>query len=199
MKKEEKPKKKVEVSSRLFAPIDKSKLTAESPIVVTARNWDRIASYIVSRHPFLTGFLTNRKITIDGEGILLLFSAEEDTKKKLTAKYIENIQQAFTQYTKTDFKVKLSFEADVEDVLIDYWNLPSGKSCTTEEKPIQINTDSNDLLEKLSEDFPEIVKVEANTVQAPDSDSDIHQQELFDEDVEEFLEESEQQSIDNDE
>ena len=198
-KEEENPPKKVEVSSRLFAPIDKSKLTAESQIVVTARNWDRIASYIVSQHPFLTGFLLNRKITIDGEGILLLFSAEEDTKKKLTAKYIENIQQAFTQYTKTDFKVKLSFEADVEDVLIDYWNLPSGKSYTTEEKPIQINTDSNDLLEKLSEDFPEIVKVESNTVQAPDSDSDIHQQELFNEDVEEFLEESEQQSIDNDE
>lgn len=198
-KEEENPPKKVEVSSRLFAPIDKSKLTAESQIVVTARNWGRIASYIVSQHPFLTGFLLNRKITIDGEGILLLFSAEEDTKKKLTAKYIENIQQAFTQYTKTDFKVKLSFEADVEDVLIDYWNLPSGKSYTTEEKPIQINTDSNDLLEKLSEDFPEIVKVEANTVQAPDSDSDIRQQELFDEDVEEFLEESEQQSIDNDE
>ncbi len=191
---EEKPKKKVEVSSRLFAPIDKSKLTAESPIVVTARNWDKIASYIVSRHPFLTGFLTNRKITIDGEGILLLFSADEDTKKKLTAKYIENIQQAFTQYTKTDFKVKLSFEKDVEDVLIDYWNLPSKKSSKTEEKPIQTNTNSNDLLDKLTEDFPEIIQVEANTVQVPDDNTDLHQQELFNEDIEEFLEESEQQS-----
>lgn len=188
---EEQVKKKPEISARLFAPIDKSTLTSSSPIVVTARGWDRIASSICNRYPFLGGIILNRKITIDAEGILILFNKNETTLKKLASNYIETIQSEFTRQSKTDFLVKIAFSEDVEDVMIDYWNLPSdGK-----EKNIPI---SDDPLDNIGANFSEIVEYKDDDKGEINPNADLaQQQEIFKEETEEFLSDEELSENDN--
>lgn len=188
---EEQVKKKPEISARLFAPIDKNTLTSSSPIVVTARGWDRIASSICNRYPFLGGIILNRKITIDAEGILILFNKNETTLKKLASNYIETIQSEFTKQSKTDFAVKIAFSEDVEDVMIDYWKLPSdGK-----EKNIPI---SDDPLDNIGMNFSEIVEYKDDDKGEINPNADLaQQQEIFKEDTEEFLSDEELSENDN--
>ncbi len=180
-------KKKIEVSARLYAPLDRSSLTSSSPIVVTARNWDRIASAICDKYPFLAGIVLNRKITIDGEGILLLFNKNEITTKKLASNYIETIQKAFTKFSKTDFCVKTVFEEDVEDVMIDYWNIKSDNTISSQ-NPVA----SDDPLDKLGVDFSGIVEYKDDDKGEIDPVADIaQQQEIFENESEEFLSDDE--------
>lgn len=188
---EEQVKKKPEISARLFAPIDKNALTSSSPIVVTARGWDRIASSICNRYPFLGGIILNRKITIDAEGILILFNKNETTLKKLASNYIETIQSEFARQSKTDFGVKIAFSEDVEDVMIDYWNLPSdGKEKNT---PI-----SDDPLDNIGMNFSEIVEYKDDDKGEINPNADLaQQQEIFKEESEEFLSDEELSENDN--
>ena len=182
-KKEEKPKKKVEASARLYVPLDKSTLNSEAPIVKTAKNWSNIADRIVKKYNYLYGSVANRKITIDAEGIILLFKKEENATRNLAVKYLEQIQDAFTQVTSSDFVVKTAFEEDLADVLIDYWNLPDGGGKKIPE--------SDDILVNIANNYPEIVEI-----QSDDENVDsAHQEELFDDDGEEREEFFEQNEI----
>ena len=196
----EESKKKDEISARLFAPIDIKTLNSESPIVLTAKNWDRIASGISRDCPYLSGVVTKCKITIDGEGILLLFKENEKTIKDIAVKYLDKLQTAFCKYSKTNFLVKAVFEKDVEDAIIDYWNLPRPSGNNSE---ITDNTavDEDDPLNKLTNDFPELVTVQEDE---PENENVLvvgqQQEELFEseeESEEEFLEDSEIDSESN--
>ena len=199
---EEEVKKKDEVSARLFAPIDKNTLTSTSPIVVAARNWERIASGIGNDCPYLAAIISKCKVNIDGEGILLLFNQKDKTSKNITVKYIDELNQAFRKYSKTNFKVKAVFEKDVEDALIDYWNLPKGESDTPlqeHQQPILSDDEGDDPLDNIARDYPEIVSVaEEISDDVRDVDKTV-QEELFNSDTEEFLDEGEILQIENEE
>jgi len=194
--------KKDEVSARLFAPIDKNTLTSTSPIVVAARNWERIASGIGNDCPYLAAIISKCKVNIDGEGILLLFNQKDKTSKNITVKYIDELNQAFRKYSKTNFKVKAVFEKDVEDALIDYWNLPKGESDTPlqeHQQPILLDDEGDDPLDNIARDYPEIVSVaEEISDDVRDVDKTV-QEELFNSDTEEFLDEGEILQIENEE
>lgn len=185
-------KKKDEISARLFAPIDIKSLNSESPIVLVAKNWERIAVGISKECPFLSGIIPKCKITIDGEGILLLFSEKEKTLKEITVNYMDKLQKAFCKYSKTNFVIKAVFEKDVEDAIIDIWSLPqpNGKK---DEQLTDTNENSGDPLDKLISDYPGLVTVQ-NDKQEEDVRVDIQQQEEmfdFEDNEEEFLNDNE--------
>ena len=185
--KEEEVKKTPEISARLFAPIDVNTLTSSSPIVKTARNWEKIANQIQKNLPFLGNILTNHKISIDAEGILLLFENNERTSKNIVVNYLEKIQEAFLKYSQTDYKIKPVFLKDVENVLINFWELPDEKAEDIPKKEEFKNT-----LDAILTKFPEIVEEEESDDTFDDFDSKKVQQDIFlDESDEEFLDDDE--------
>ena len=160
-------KKNSEPSARLYAPLDVSSLTADSPLVVAARKWDKIAQAIAKRFPFVAGSVINRKITIDGEGILLLYQKHEMMLKKIASTYLSSIQEVFQKHAGEGLLVKVAFEEDVSDHLVDYWKIGGGKPSapvlqdTAEDTPTQPSNpaQSSDPLDTLCEQFPEIVEL----------------------------------------
>ncbi|MDD6214412.1 MAG: DNA polymerase III subunit gamma/tau [Firmicutes bacterium] len=176
--------KKPKPSARLFVPIDKSALTAQSPIVAAARKWDKIANAVAKKFPHLAIAVLNRQITIDGEGIILIYKKDEIMPKKIAAAYIKQITASFRQNTGTDFNVKTAFFEDIEDNIIDFWKI-SDQSVQAAE-----NTDP---IDTLANNFPEIVEFtdESEFVDYKPDSSDFSQASLEDEDddeEEEFLE-----------
>ena len=187
VKEEKKSKKKAEVPARLFTPIDKSALTSGSPIVAAARNWDKIAGAICREYPFLN-FLINRKITIDGDGIILLFDEKEITLKNLAVKYLQQIQKSFSHYSNTDFMIKPVFAKDMEDYIIDVWDIEESNSDTKINADHPSSFDSNDPFDKLKNEYPDIVEFQDDNNRSADGSSSYEQQELSDEEItEEFL------------
>lgn len=183
--KEAKPKK--EVSARLYVPLDKAALTQNSPIVVAARKWDKAAQAISKKLPFVAGAVTNRKITIDGEGIILLFNGNEVMLKRIAATYIKSIRQEFEKNVGGDFVFKTAFEEELEGNIIDYWQIGGGeKTAGKRDKPIENGGD--DPLDKLAQSFPEIIEM------TDESDFKNYVPERFEqteiEESEEFLEEN---------
>ncbi|MCI8521096.1 MAG: DNA polymerase III subunit gamma/tau, partial [Clostridia bacterium] len=55
--------------ARLYSPIPRSELTADNPIVKTAKNWDNISRTMSNSAGYLRPCLLNRQITIDADGI----------------------------------------------------------------------------------------------------------------------------------
>lgn len=161
-KKPEKPKK--EPSARLYAPLDVQSLTAETPVVAAARKWDKAAQAIAKRYPFLAGSVLNRKITIDGEGLLLLFSEKEVMLKKIFTTYQKSAEELFQKNVGAALRLKAVFESDVEDHIIDFWAIPSSSQIQAApspepepEEPVP-QTAPRDPLEELEQSFPEIIE-----------------------------------------
>ena len=161
-KKPEKPKK--EPSARLYAPLDVQSLTAETPVVAAARKWDKAAQAIAKRYPFLAGSVLNRKITIDGEGLLLLFSEKEVMLKKIFTTYQKSAEELFQKNVGAALRLKAVFESDVEDHIIDFWAIPSSPQSQEApspepepEEPVP-QTAPRDPLEELEQSFPEIIE-----------------------------------------
>ncbi len=190
--KPEEPKKK-EVSKRLYAPLDIETLTSKTPVVAAARKWDKIASAIIKQCPFVAASVINRKITIDGEGILLLYKKDEVMRKKIMTTYIKQAEKVFQKNTGTNLRLKAVFEEDIGDKLIDFWSLPEGTD--REEQVSQEDFDnSGDPLLEIGGKFPEIVEYtdESEFVEYDNEDNDFSQESIEeDDDKEEFLEENE--------
>lgn len=197
-KEEQKPKKKADSTPRLYLPIDKSTLTSSSPLVMLAKSWDKISSLISTKLPHISGFISNRKVAIDGEGLLLLFEDSENATRNICARHIDELQAAFKRYSNSDFTIKPVFKSDVEDVIFDFNNLPKSDS---EPKNINIpnasDYDSSDPLDMLKLDFPDIVDVETDDNKNSDIPTQNHQENLLEieDDKEEFLEDSEIDAI----
>lgn len=197
--KKEKPKEKKEVSARLFVPINEAALTSGSPIIIAARKWDKISQIISKKYPFVAGAVINRKITIDGEGIILLFQKNEIMLKKIAATYIKSIQTEFQKNAGGDFVFKTAFEEDIEDRIIDYWKV---KNDSSQNNDISDNNNHNednsvhkDPLDTLSENFPEIIEMTDESDFVNYKPEHFEQAELDEEnDDEEFLEEHEKNS-----
>ncbi len=177
-------KKKIDIPTRLFAPIDVNTLTDTSPIVVVAKNWSRIAAMISQNHPYLSGVVSNRKVTIDAEGLILLFKNNEIGTKKIASTYLKELQEAFTKYSKTDYAIKSVFEEDIKDLIIDIWSIKSDNS--------NIETiESDDPLDKIGAKFSEIVEYKDDDKGDIDPEPDLAEQQEIDE-SEEFLTDEEQ-------
>lgn len=198
---EKQPKK--EVSAQLYAPLDKSTLTADHPLVLAARKWDKAAQAIAKKYPFVAGSVFNRKITIDGEGILLLYSKQELMLKKIASTYLSSIQEVFRKNTGTDYAVKAVFEEDVADYIIDFWNVAPAKGAPAPQPAAPAeNTPAADPLDTLAASFPEIIEYtdESEFVDYRAEDDHFEQAAMGDrdeDDREEFLEDGETPSDDN--
>ena len=150
-KKEVTEKKKTSV--RLYNPIPKEELTSDNPIVKVAKNWDNISRTMCNSAGYLKAALMNRNITIDSDGIILLFNPKEKGAYNIAAAYKDKMQVIFKRASGTDFAVKVAYENDIQEELIDFWNLPGGNGEVNE--PIKV---SDDPLDNLVANFGEIVE-----------------------------------------
>lgn len=185
-KKEEKPEQKKPVpSGKTFVPVNVSTLTSSSPTVSAARKWDKTVQAIVRRHPHLAAAITGRKVTIDGEGLILIFDRNEMMMKKIASTYVKQITEAVCRSCGTQIVVKTAFFEDIEDNIIDYWTIGGGEK-NTQEAPA-------DPIDALTDSFPEIVEItdESEFLDYNAEDENFSQTEISDRDDEEFLEENE--------
>ena len=202
-KKEEKKedKKKDDVSARLFVPIAPGTLSSSSPVVTAAKNWSKYAAAIGRDCPYLISVVSSCGVTVDGEGLLLLFKENEKALKDIAVRYLERLQESFTKHSRTSFKIKIAFERDVEDAIIDIYKLPDRVQNPAEDIPevndrAAVNDDESDPLEAITSEFPDVVKLKANAVVSSDAKTESSvQQGMFDndenEDREEFLDDAE--------
>ena len=186
-----KPEEKKKTPTRLYNPIPDYELTSDNPIVKTAKKWDSISLTICNSAGHLKPCLMNRPITIDADGIILLFRRDEYTYK-LAVTYKDKIQQTFKRASGTDYAVKMAYEDEIQEELVDFWNLPSSGSDTSENS--NTSEASADPLDNLVKNFGEIIEdADESEFVEYDSAEDSFSQSSFDEDDdhEEFLDQSE--------
>lgn len=175
------PKKPKTPSARLFVPVNPATLTQETPMVKAARSWDKIARQISKKYPFLSAAVLGRKVTIDGEGVIMIFENSEKITKEIAVKHREDIEEVTQQMIGTQIVVKTAFLEDIEDNIIDFWKI--GEATKADEA------------ESLDERFPEIVEdIDSSEFTSYNPEEDNFRQTEFDEadeDDEEFLEENE--------
>ncbi len=183
-KKEEPKPEKPKPSGRIFVPVDVSTLTSQTPIVSAARKWDKTVQAIVRQHPHLASAIMGRRITIDGEGIILIFDKKEMMMKRIASTYVKQITEAVCRSCGEQIIVKTAFFDDIEDNIIDYWSIGGEKT---------VETASDDPIDALTDSFPEIVEItdESEFLDYNIEDDNFSQTELTDRDDEEFLEENE--------
>ena len=201
-KKEKKEdKKKDEVSARLFVPIAPGTLSSSSPVVIAAKNWGKYAAAIGRDCPYLISVVSSCGVTVDGEGLLLLFKENEKALKDIAVRYLDRLQESFAKHSRTSFKIKIAFEKDVEDAVIDIYKLPDRVQNPAADVPevndkSAVNDDESDPLEAITSEFPDVVKLKVNAVESSDAKTESSvQQGMFDndenEDREEFLDDAE--------
>lgn len=148
---------KKEVAKRLYSPIAKQDLHSNNPLVKVAKNWGTTVNSILKSHPYLTGSLLNRDITIDNDGILLLYNDDEDLVRKLAQNYISKIQSEFEKSTGLKYTVKVAKKSDLDaDCFIDVWALLPPSSSQDVSEP-SLSTSASDSLAALTKNFSEIV------------------------------------------
>lgn len=196
-KEEEEPKKKQIVSKKLYNPIPESELHSENVIVKAAKKWDKIAQIITKNMPHLMAALANRQITVDADGIILLFDKNTEELSKTIADANKSvIEQIFIKASGISCRVKTAFMQDVEDVLVDYWNLktPKGTETDNENNSVEIGEDP---LDSLMARMPEIIESADDTAFLDyNSKEDSFEQSSLEENEkgEEFLDEKEKAS-----
>lgn len=177
------------VPVRLYNPIPAQELNADNPIVKTAKNWDNISRTMCNSAAYLKAALMNRPITIDADGLLLLYKRAEKGTHDIAVQFKDNLQRAFARASGTDLSVKIVFEDEIDEDLIDFWSLPS-----TGEGGEENTEASHDPLENLVSRFGGIIEnADESEFIEYNSSSDSFSQSSFseDDDREEFLEEGE--------
>ncbi len=185
------PAEKKKVPVRLYNPIPEYELTADHPLVKAARNWDNISRVMIRSAGYLTAALRNRNITIDNDGIILIFKNNEGGTYMIAANYKDKLTQIFKRASGTDYIVKVAYENELPDELPDIWGLQSSAGGDAgEEKPV-----SKDPIDNLMQNFGEIIENadESEFVGYTADDEDFSQSSFADDDNdrEEFLEEGE--------
>lgn len=198
--KEEKPKEDKKVSARLYNPIPEYELTPDHPLVKAARNWDNISRTMIRAAGYLTGVLMNRNITIDKDGVILIFKQGETGTYNIAASYKDKLTQTFRRASGTEYSVKVAYDKELPDDLPDVWSIQAAPEPATDEQPE--NEPEGDPLDALARNFGEIVE-NADESEFVDysAEDDNFEQSSFDDnddDEEEFLEESELNTDDED-
>ncbi len=204
---EDKPPKK-DIPARLFKPIPPGFLNNENPLVKAAKQWSGIAQSITKEKPFLAIAVNKCSITIDGEGIILVYKRSDSMSYRMGLRYIDDIADKFIKFSGRDCVVKVAWYDDIEDKMIDLWNLPDvseespkGFDSKTDSESIISHKDSvNDPLDVLENKLPEVVSVVDNSGKYESGSSlyeDFSQSSMDDDeddeddDFEEFLEDGE--------
>ncbi|MBQ3471730.1 MAG: DNA polymerase III subunit gamma/tau, partial [Clostridia bacterium] len=198
--KEEKPNEDKKVSARLYSPIPEYELTPDHPLVKAARNWDNISRTMIRAAGYLTGVLMNRNITIDKDGVILIFKQGETGTYNIAASYKDKLTQTFRRASGTEYSVKVAYDKELPDDLPDVWSIQAAPESATDEQPE--NEPEGDPLDALARNFGEIVE-NADESEFVDysAEDDNFEQSSFDDnddDEEEFLEESELNTDDED-
>lgn len=189
-----KPEKK-KVSQKLYNPIPPSMQNGANPIVSVAKKWDTFAKSIAKPIPQLAAALINRNITIDADGIIILFEREkEEFHKKAVDKYKASIQNYFRKISGVDCAVKTAYRDEIEDYIVDIWSLPAA---TDSEASAPIASDS-DPLSSVLQNFEDVIEstdesdfLEYSSENDNFEQSEIGDSENNDDDREEFLEDEE--------
>lgn len=193
-----KPVKKV--SARLYSPIPEYELSSEHPLVKAAKNWDNISRTMCNNVPHLKSCLMNRQVTIDSEGVILLFNREEKGTHDIAAVYRDKLTQTFDRASGTDYAVKLAYRDELPDELVDIWSLKA-KETSEEGNAESEETLAGDPLDALVKNFGEIVENadESEFVEYSSEDDNFSQSSFDDddEDREEFLDEGEMSDEDD--
>ncbi|NDO18930.1 DNA polymerase III subunit gamma/tau [Lachnospiraceae bacterium MD329] len=175
--------------ARLYSPIPLSELTADNPIVKTAKNWDNISRTMSNSAGYLRPCLLNRQITIDADGIIMLFKDAEKGAHDIAVMYKDKLNQVFKRSSGTDLIIKLAYENEIQEEPVDFWNLPQGNADEAETPSV-----SEDPLDKLVQNFSEIIEDadESEFVDYDSAEDSFSQSSFEDEDEqEEFLEKNE--------
>ena len=184
--KKEQPQKKPPI--RLYNPIPENELNADHPFVKIAKNWNNIARSIGNSAPFLKGQLINREITIDADGIILLFNRDEQGSFGILKTFKERLQKAFEKASGSSCCVKLAFRDEIENNIVDFWALDQKKSADDE----NVKPEYTDPLDKLESNFKGIIENTDDTEFVNYNPKDeSFEQSSFEDDREEFLEENE--------
>ncbi|MBQ7574862.1 MAG: DNA polymerase III subunit gamma/tau [Clostridia bacterium] len=188
-------KEKKKAPPRLYSPIPKSELHSGNPIVKIAKNWDNTVRIILGANPKWFPVLNSIPITIDNEGIILIYENSQKISYEGAVKYREEIIDAFKQVTQSSYIIKAAYKQDIEDNIIDFWSLPSPED-TEAQDDVQI-PEISDPLDRLKSEFSAIVEDadETEFIDYDSADDNFSQSSLDDTDddeqSEEYLEESE--------
>ena len=196
------PEKKTEKqhSKKLYNPIPESELHSENPIVKAAKKWDKIVQIINKTYPHLAVALSNRNITIDADGIIMLFDkTKEAMSKNVADMHKGTIESGFIKASGLNCRVKSAYLQDLEDVLVDYWSLKSPDGADVNNISVE---EGGDPLDALIASVPEIIELEDDTAFVGyDTKNEEFSQSSLDEDneKEEFLDNDEQKEVNSDE
>lgn len=195
---EEKKNEKIKenVSKKLYNPIPQSELNSENPIVKAAKRWDKTVQNIKDKVPHLMSVLSNRQITVDADGIILMFDKDnEEATKKIADMNKSVIQGFFVKAVGVNCAIKTAYVQDIEDVAVDYWSLKAPEGENTEDKHEEDNR--GDPLDSLMARMPEIIESADDTAFLDyNSGDDSFMQSSLEENEknEEFLDEKEKAS-----
>ena len=186
------PQKKVEKSAplRLYTPIPPEEQNASNPIVKHAKNWDNLVRIMLNASPHLHPTLHNRPITIDRDGIIMLYKRDESFLYKLAAQKRQEIVDKFQKASSSSYTVKVAYRDDLEDNLVDFWSFKETDTSSDNSKPV-----SKDPLDNLQANFSSIVEDtdESEFVNYNSLEDNFSQSSLDDtDDREEFLTDAEQ-------
>ena len=187
---------KKKVSGRLFNPPSPGQLTADNPIVAAARKWNKLIRPILKESGFLTSVLVDRRVTVDGDGIIMIFDRKEETfNKNVAEKYKGDIQNSFKNVSGVDCEIKVAFYDEIQDYIVDIWSLPGPVVAPENKLP-----ESSDPLDSVVEEFGDVIKLtdESDFLEYNSADNHFSQSEIDEDDSsddrEEFLEEDELES-----
>jgi DNA polymerase-3 subunit gamma/tau len=199
---EEEPVKEVKkVSKRVYNPIPPSELNGDNPIVALAKRWDNICSAIIKKAGYLGMALHNRPITIDRDGIIMLFGRNENTTLDILNNNRNRLDTLFAQVSGTDYALKYVYDDEIGDNIIDIWSMKASSPPPSEipepsdedvpEIP-EFDENNTDPMDELLQDFSEIVDITDGTefMEYSAEEDDFNQASLFGEENEreEFLE-----------
>ncbi len=194
---ESEPIKKPEVkkpSGKLYCPIPPERLNASNPVVITAKKWEKITAMVIKSNPHLASALLNVGITIDDEGIILLYNrATELGAYNIASSQLKNIIQQVRKACGVELNIKIAFKDELEDCLVDFWSLPdlSAENAVHGDEDVSPPVADNDPLSGVMEhmgDFVDMVDDREFLTYKREED-DFSQSELDDEDDrEEFIE-----------
>lgn len=191
------PVKKPKPSAKLFVPVDISALTPSSPSVAAARKWDKTAQSIAKKLPHTAAAVLNRQVTIDGEGVILIYQKSEMMLKRIAATFIKQISDIVSQSVGAQIIVKTAFFEDIEGSIIDFWKIGNNTAEDSGNGSTASVQESTDPIDALAGQFPEIVEFtdESEFLEYKASEDNFEQTEIDDDirddDDEEFLEENE--------
>lgn len=159
--KKEPPKKKVLPAKRVFSPISKDKLNNSHPFVGAAKKWDKVINEIFKNSPHLIAAVKDKSVTIDNDGIIIIYEEKDRFSKNIADSMITQIEAAAVKTLGTEMRVKTVFKKEIEDFIIDFWALPDGDTpadSADSNDTDEANETVQDSLDALAQKFPEIVE-----------------------------------------